>query len=408
VIGTHPWGLDAEAERALLHALRFRWFKWDTYACGDLLVLSESLVLDRADHEQVVRITEGLDEALGRFEQRVLCDPDALRALGIPEAVHPLVVETPAAALQCSRYDLFATEDGRWMVSEFNEDVPGGFNEAAGLPELLGPPGEGLAWEGDFRSQIVEALAAYETIALLYATSYAEDLQHMLVLEDWLRTAGHQTVLASPEHLEGRIGDFRFGGLRFGGPRFLGRRVDAAFRFFPGEWMAKLPNLAAWRRHARRLPMMNPLRALVRQSKTVFSLLHDDTALSAEDRALVERHLPRTEPFRPERLDELSEERERWVLKSAFGRMGDAVTLGALTTPREWERALTEACRAPHTFCIQERFVVKPVEFRSGPLYPSLGAYLVNGRFAGYYSRVASRPFITHEAHHVATLVRAA
>jgi glutathionylspermidine synthase len=399
MIGAHPWGLDPEAERELLHALRFRWFKWDTYACGSLLILTESLVLERADHEAIVRITEGLHAALGRFEERVLSEPGALRALGIPEAVHPLVVETPPVTLQCARYDLFATEDGRWTVSEFNEDVPGGFNEAAGIPELLGRPGDGLAWEGDFRGRVVDALRPYDTIALLYATSYTEDLQHMLVLEDWLRAAGHDTLLASPEHLEER---------RFGGARFLGRRVDAAFRFYPGEWMALLPDRAAWRRFAPRLPMMNPLRALVRQSKTVFSLWRDDAGLSPEDRALIARHLPHTEPFRPERCDELREERERWVLKRAFGRMGDAVCLGSLVTAPEWDRALADAAREPHTYCVQERFHVKPVEFGSGPLYPTIGAYLVNGRFAGYYSRVASRPFISHEAPHVATLVRAA
>ena len=355
MIGVHPWGLDAEAERALLHDLRFRWFKWDTYACGHLLVLNESLVLERADHEEVVRITEGLHAALGRFEARVLADPGALRALGIPAAVQPLVLDAPAAPLQCARYDLFATEDGRWMVSEFNEDVPGGFNEAAGIPELLGAPGALLTWEGDFRSLVVEALRPYETIALLYATSYAEDLQHMLVLEAWLRAAGHETVLASPEHLE--FG--RFGG-RLRGPRFFGRRVDAAFRFFPGEWMAPLPNLAAWRRAAPSLPMMNPLRSLVRQSKTLFALWQD-ADLPPEDRELIAGHLPHTEPFRRERLDDYREERERWVLKHAFGRMGDAVVLGSLVSAADWDRALQGAARDPHAYCIQERFSVRPV-----------------------------------------------
>ena len=402
MIGVHPWGLDAEAERSLLHDLRFRWFKWDSYACGGLLILNESLVLERADHDDVVRITEGLHAALGRFEERVLADPAALRALGIPEAMHPLVLDAPAAPLQCARYDLFATEDGRWMVSEFNEDVPGGFNEAVGIPQLLGAPGAAYSWEGDFRERVVEALRPYPTIALLYATSFAEDLQHMLVLEDWLRAAGHEAVLASPEHLEGG----GWGG--FGrGPRFLGRRVDAAFRFFPGEWMAPLPNLAAWRRHAPRLPMMNPIRALVRQSKSLFTFLQD-ADLPPEDRALIARHLPHTEPFRPERREAYREERERWVLKRAFGRMGDAVVLGSLVSAVEWDRALEGAALEPKSYCIQERFRVRSVPFGSGPLYPALGAYLVNGRFAGYYSRVASRPFITHEAPHVATLVRTA
>ena len=44
--------------------------------------------------------------------------------------------------------------------------------------------------------------------------------------------------------------------------------------------------------------------------------------LSAEDRDLVARHCPHTEPFRPERVERLRDEREPWVLKRSFGRMG--------------------------------------------------------------------------------------
>jgi hypothetical protein len=57
---------------------------------------------------------------------------------------------------------------------------------------------------------------------------------------------------------------------------------------------------------------------------------------------------------------------------------------------------------------VQERFEVAPLAFSVGPLYPTIGAYVVNGSFAGYYSRVAPRPFLDHEALHVATLVRTA
>src|SRR5690606_15565870 len=136
-----------------------------------------------------------------------------------------------------TRYDLFPTADGRWMVSEFNEDVPGGFNEAV-IPELLGDPGEGLRWEGDLRSRFVEAFDRYPSVALLYATAFSADLQHVLILERWLAEAGHGTVLGSPAHLDSR----------WRRAHVLGTRIHAAFRFFPGEWMAKLPNLDVWRR----------------------------------------------------------------------------------------------------------------------------------------------------------------
>jgi hypothetical protein len=184
--------------------------------------------------------------------------------------------------------------------------------------------------------------------------------------------------------------------------------VDAAFRFYPAEWLPRLPNLDAWLRHGPRLPMMNPVHRLVRQSKLMFGLWNEPADLSAGDRALLDAHCPLTRRFTPSDVSMLVDERERWVLKRAFGRMGDSVVIGALVSEAVWAASLAEAVRAPAEFCIQERFDVRPLSFEAGVLYPAVGAFLVNGRFAGYYSRVAPQPLITHEAFHVATLVEAA
>jgi glutathionylspermidine synthase len=394
-IATRPWGLS-EVERAgLIHALRFRHYKWDTFACGGCLVLDEAVVLSHAAHLEVVRAAEALHLGLKRFEERVRHDSDALHRLAIPSALHPLIAAEQHDTLQIARYDFFPTEDGRWMVSEFNEDVPGGFNEAA-IPELLGDPGPGLRFEGDLRAAFTDAMRPHPSVALLYATAFSEDLQHMLILERWLAEAGHTTVLASPAHL-------RPGWRR---PRVLGTPIDAAVRFYPAEWMPRLPNLATWLRLGPRLPMMNPVHRLVRQSKTMFELWAEDRYLDEADRDLLARHCPRTEAFAADKIPMLMDERPRWVLKRAFGRMGDSVVIGDLCTAEQWQDALLEASRQPGEFCIQERFAVRPLHFRAGPMYPAIGAFLVNGRFAGYYSRAAARPLITHEAYHVATLVQ--
>jgi glutathionylspermidine synthase len=396
-LSTRPWAIGPESYAELLKTLRFRHFKWDTFAVGANLVLPEMLVLSRAAHDRVVTVVESLHAALSRFEARVRQDGSALDRLGIPAPLHGIIADEEQNTLQLARYDLFPTADGRWMVSEFNEDVPGGFNEAE-IPRLLGDPGEGLCWEGDLSEAFVRAFDAYESVALLYATAYSEDLQHMLILERWLTEAGHRTVLGSPAHLA----------TRWRRPRILGTGIDAAFRFFPGEWMPKLPNLGVWRRLGPRLPMMNPLHRLVRQSKTMFALWGEDASLEPADRDLIARHCPATASFDPRDSDRLREERERWVLKRAFGRMGDSVVIGALSTPAEWQAAIEEARRAPADFCVQERFAATPLQFEAGPLFPAIGAFLVNGRFAGYYSRAAPRPLITHEALHVPTVVQGA
>jgi glutathionylspermidine synthase len=346
----------------------------------------------------VVRTVEALHQALARFETRACGDLEILHRLGIPAALHPLIQAEGPPTLECARYDLFPTEDGRLMVSEFNEDVPGGFNEAHGIPELLGEPGPGLRWEAGLRQAFLQAFEAHEGVALLYATAYSEDLQHMLILEDWLRRAGHPTVLGSPVHLR----------QRWGRPRVLGLTVEAAFRFYPGEWMPRLPNLPVWRKVGSRFPMMNPLRHLVRQSKLMFAVWQEDSSLDPADRELIARHCPHTEPFRPSRIAGLAEEPEGWVLKRAFGRMGDSVVMGNLVSPQEWRASLEEARQEPAAWCLQERFRSISVPFRHGSLYPALGAFVVNGCFAGYYSRAAPQPLTTHEAYHVGTLVRAA
>ncbi|HMO98986.1 MAG TPA: glutathionylspermidine synthase family protein [Kiritimatiellia bacterium] len=389
------WPLSEPEIAELINTLCFAFYKWDAEACGKRLILTDSVVLTRAEHEQVVAICLRLDAILGRLEAALLAQPALLTQLGIPPALIPFLTREQPDDLQLARYDVFLTPEGRWMVSEFNEDVPGGFNEADGLPSLLGPRLTNLAFTGGLRRAILDALRPYPRIALLYATGYAEDLQHMLIIRKWLEHEGHETVLAAPIHLT----------CRWRGPRFFQTPVDAAFRFYPGEWFQWLANLTTWKRALPRLPMMNPLRRLIRQSKRLYALWHHPDLLDADDRAFLAEHTPSTLPL--ERVVTI-EDRSRWVLKNAFGRMGDTVFMGNLAHDKNWEEALTHARKQPREWLLQERFDVSPLRDGGQPFYPSLGVYLVNHAFAGYYSRAAHQPFINHEAYHVATLVEAA
>lgn len=107
------------------------------------------------------------------------------------------------------------------------------------------------------------------------------------------------------------------------------------------------------------------------------------------------------EPFWQQVIDE----REAWVLKQNFGRMGDNVVMGRLVKPTDWATAVAEARRRPADWVVQQCFEVAPLDFATGPQYPAVGAYLINGRFVGYYSRVAPEPFLTHQAIYVPTVI---
>lgn len=395
-LGTLPWPLSDAARAELDRALRFRFHKWDLHVAGRAGILPEAITLTPALHARLATAAETFAALLARLEAHVVARPDLLARLGIPRPLWPILAAEPPTPLQLARYDFHPTPDGRWMVSEFNEDVPGGFNEAAGLPTLLAGAFSGHTFAGDLRRAVVDALAPYRGVALVYATGYSEDLQHMVVVEDWLAEAGHATVRCSPAHV-------RAGLL---GVRAAGTRVEAAVRYYPGEWFVNLPDFAAWRRIAPRLPMLNPLRRLVRQSKLLFALWREEGLLTPEEHAFVRDHAPWTARLDlDEHLPMLREDRARWVLKRAFGRMGDSVVIGALVTPAAWEATLAEVAREPDAWLVQTRFDHAPLVFDAGPLYPVVGTFLVNGRFAGHYSRAATTPFLTHEAYHVATLV---
>ena len=390
----HRWAMAPAEFRKVLRALALRYCTWDLTLNDRCRILPESLVLSLEDHERIVRAVEGFARAFRRFEARVRHDPSVAAAMGISPGLFPLLAAGSAGEPAFSRADFYLTQDGRWVISEFNEDVPGGFNEAVGIPELVGEETLGGRVVGALKEQMVASFRECDAVAMVFATGFSEDLQHCALLARWLEEAGHATVLASPEQLAWRRG-----------PRVGGKPVDGVFRFYPGEWMTLLPNLPTWVRALPRLRMMNPLLRLLAQSKRSFAVWQTSHPLDPADPSPCETYLPHTELYDARQHGRYRDERGRWVLKRAFGRMGDAVTIGALTPAPEWDRALAFADQHPHEHCIQERFQVAAVPFEQGPMYPTVGAYVVDGRFAGYYSRVSPQPFITGEAYHVATVV---
>ncbi|MEW6741603.1 MAG: glutathionylspermidine synthase family protein [Planctomycetota bacterium] len=392
------WPISASEFREVLRALSIEYCKWDMHLGGVCRILPESIVLSRKTHKYLRGIAEAFAALMRRFETHARRDAALIEWLGIDPRLAPLLAAESEHELSFGRADFFLTPEGRWVLSEFNEDVPGGFNEAMGVAETVGVSRLGGCQTGDLRSSLVRAFADCRRVGLVFATAFSEDLQHCALLEKWLSQAGFETVLASPEHLH-----------------YARRRaclssapVDGIFRFYPGEWLVLLPNLADWARALPQLRMMSPPVRLLSQSKKSFGAWQARGLLDGADRVLVERFCPRTEPFVADQIAFYRQAREHLVLKRVFGRMGDAVQMGALSSPQEWESAITYASSHSREFTMQERFLVQPLAFAAGTMYPTVGVYIVNGRFAGYYSRVAPEPFITHEAYYVATVVEAA
>ena len=153
---------------------------------------------------------------------------------------------------------------------------------------------------------------------------------------------------------------------------------------------------------------MNPLRAGVSQSKRFFALLHDPERCPVSVAPDALQHIPVTTPVDAVADDQLAAEKDRWGAQGRVGSDGrhrpdrkasfpGSVGEGHRGRPR----------RVIHSSSHRERFDVSPVWIDDGVAYPTIGVYLVNGRFAGYYTRVDRTPFIHYDSPHVPTLVEA-
>lgn len=385
-----PFALPSSAFEARVERLRWDFRKWDTHVAGRPTTARGAIVLSRREHEELVRASETLfalaQDALARWPH-----DDATRSLGVPSALRPLA-GAPSTA-RVTRIDWFLTADG-WRASEWNDDAPGGYNDALGLVALFADAVEkGLAVEGDLPDALLRVLVppGARRVGFAYATAYAEDMQVARLLADLVETTGAEATLASPAHLRHE-----------GGRTTLADdEVDVVHRFFPAEWFPALENLGDWRAAIEAgLRVVNPLGCAWTQSKASFALLAGDARAGG--------HLPATRLLTRENAADALAQRDRLVLKPCFGRMGEGVVIGALRSADEWRKAIDGALRRASPSVLQERFLPLPLERAPGDTAtPCIGAYVIDGRFAGYYGRLASRGVVRHDASNVLVLVEA-
>jgi glutathionylspermidine synthase len=199
--------------------------------------------------------------------------------------------------------------------------------------------------------------------------------------------------MASPEHVhwEGGHATLRTG---------TGATPLAAMvRFFPAEWLPIMGSSKRWARYFcdGQTPISNPGTAILLQSKR-FPLAwpHLRTGLAAFRRLMP----PACDPREVKRS-----ERDVYVLKPVFGRVGEDIFMAGITPAEAWEKAWRVARRRPLEWVAQRRFGALPISDGGGKLYPTIGVYTVDGCAAGAYARIAGRPLVDHEAQDVAMLI---
>lgn len=402
---TTPWlpvdPLEPSAFAELRRRAIFDCCKWDPQV-GDVCAIARAPIVLRKDAwKDVARLAEALARETIAAERELVERPDLHRRLGLPRSIRRALrgiatAAVPAEAARIVRFDFHFTTGG-WRISEANCDVPGGLNEASGLPGLIRSH---YAWAtpvGDpadaYARAVHQSARAGTAVALVHATAYSDDQQLMRFIAQRLEAFGIHAHLASPAHLRWHRGLAELHTAWFTGP------LACVVRFFPGDWLGNLPRQSGWPFFfaGSRTPLSNPATAILAQTKRfplVWAAMR--TPLPTWRALLPETRDPRGVPWRKS---------DEWVLKPALGRVGEGVGMRDSLTVQEMRRICRSARLWPGSWVAQRRFEVVPIEMAGARVYPCLGVYTVDGRVAGAYGRLAPVPLVDARAADAAVLV---
>lgn len=376
----------------------FEGYKWDPQVGDVNTVAREAVVLDSSLARQLAAHAEALARETVGLEHALLSRPDLYSTLNLPRSLRQALQLTGGhkseGHVRLMRFDFHPTPSG-WAVSEVNSDVPGGFAEAGLLPHIASQYLQGTSPYGDLTSSLTGAFArlipAQCAIAFVHATAYSDDRQVMEFMGSRFQRAGFRAALIAPDHItwEGERAVCIAEGQE--GP------LNGIMRFFPTEWLCDLPRHSRWSGFfSTTVPSCNHPVAILTQSKRL-PLLWDklNVPVKAWQELLPETRDPRQADW----------SKDNWVLKPAFGRVGEDISIREAITPKEWRSIAWNARLFPGSWVAQRRFTSEPLHSQEGPRHLCIGVFTVQGKFAGFYGRVSHLPRIDINARDIAVLV---
>jgi glutathionylspermidine synthase len=390
----HPWklatALDAETFARVRMRTIFECHKYDPQVEDHSILTPYPLILSYDTWQELAGLAEKLAAEGLAAELELIGKPHLHRELALPDPIvklfkHP--VQRPSQDARVIRFDFHLTPDG-WRISEANVDTPAGYNESAGFTAFMAAYYPVAAMTGNpaaaLAQAISESVGAGARVGMLHPTSFVEDQQILRFLMAFLEREGLLTTLASPAHIRWQNGHVI--------SLNNNEQFDYFVRFFPAEWLPNLWNSSPWQDFFRQPtpPSTNPVTTLLVQSKR-FPLIWDRLQTPLPTWRTL---LPETRDLRQVKLD------DGWVLKPAFGRMGENILIPGVTGAKEADQIRKKARRYPDHWIAQRRFEPLPL----GEIYPCIGVYTVNGRAAGTYGRWSLRPITDSSSRDIAVL----
>lgn len=426
---TRPDALSPHAYRRFVQTAQIRALFPDGLVAGEPYLALNAIVLEASDLELLRRLTAIFSQALFKSGRELARHTPALIELGFPwVAAELLTAETPRVPI-IGRFDFVQDIRGHWWMLEFNADTPSGLREAMVADKLVWAaigrragllrPNRGLRRAASAAFQrVLQGLPPGARVGLVTTAAELEDLAQMAftrqLLEETLGRRGISFTLGDIDNLRGTRS----------GLELLGHPLDALYRYIPFEGLLGTPGFTAIAEAAvrpapatpeglrspstfRSRPglVLNGLFGLLLQNKGLLAWLwnhRDDQMFTGEEQAAISAHLPPTWM-----IAESPESFEPTVVKQVFGREGEEVYFS-----EDLSREQLAELRRRRFYVVQRQIDVSELvaalptalEQQGREVKASVGCFAVDGRLAGFYSRVGGK-VITSRAKWVATFV---
>ena len=381
----------------------FDCYKWDPQFCDNNTLAKYILVLTEKEYNEIIEFTKELDKETRLAEEYLNKNIKIAKKLGLPKKILKQIPNMKnydnTKNIRLMRYDFHPDVNGKWVVTEVNSDVPGGFAESSLLPELARKIINNSELEFvSFGEKMVEAinnkLNKTGTIMMVHCTCFSDDRQVMQYMGDRLNKEGYKIIYSAADHinfkdkqayciLEGNQG-----------------KIDLIFRFTPLEWLIQM-KLGTWDGYfnTTTISCNHPI-SIYAQSKR-FPLVWDDL----EKRANI--NMTTWKNLLPETLEvkDLGQ-KKGFIYKPVFGRVGEKVSIKEACKGDEYKKIIKDVKKHPKQYLAQKKFESLPLKGEDGKEYHvCLGSYIIDGEHAGYYARISEYPRIDSYAEDIPVLI---
>ena len=303
--------------------------------------------------------------------------------------------------IRLTRYDFHLTKENKWVISEVNSDVPGGFAEASIMPQIALDMLEDLKKQNYYFKNFGETLvkeiskkiSPNGTIMLVHCTSYSDDRQVMQFLGDKLKENGFKVIYGAADHL--RFKEKEAYSILSGNEG----KIDGIIRFTPLEWLIDIKPKHWQGYFDTETPSCNHPIAIFSQTKR-FPLVWD----KLEENGI---SLKTWRELLPETLEVSdAKAKEGYIYKPACGRVGEKISIKEACQDDEYEKIIADVKKHPSKYVAQKKFQSKKLLGENGEsFHVCIGSYSIEGRHAGYYARISNLPRIDSNAADIPVLI---